>query len=109
MSFLLGNKIKELRCARNLTQEQVAEKLGMTRQRLARMENGSGNINLEHLITLAEVFGVSVGDITSVLDEQPAVAYRDGEESQSSQKIFDMLDLFYANKHMYMKLKDKNS
>ena len=45
-----------------------------------------------------------MGDITRVLDEKPAVAYRVGTENGSSEKIFDMLDLFYANKHLYKKL-----
>lgn len=44
----------------------------------------------------SEVLGVTVGDITNVLD-------KDGENNTSS-KIFDMLDLFYANKHMCEKL-----
>ena len=49
-----------------------------------------------------------MGDITKVLDETPAVAYRAGEESGSSKKILDMLDLFYANKHMSEKLQHRD-
>ena len=47
---------------------------------------------------------MAVGDITRLLDETPAVAYRIGTEDSSSDKIFDMIDLFYANKHLYAML-----
>lgn len=108
MNEILGNRIKALRCANNLTQEQVANQIGVSRQKYARIESGTNSITLDILSQVAKVFDVTVGDITRVLDEAPAVAYRAGEESESTKKIFDMLDLFYANKHMSEKLHHKD-
>ena len=108
MNEMLGSRIKALRIAKNFTQEQVAEKIGISRQKSARIESGVNSITLDILSKIAEVLGVTVGDITRVLDETPVVAYRAGMENGSSQKIFDMLDLFYANKHMYEKLQHKD-
>ena len=51
---------------------------------------------------------MTVGDITRVLDETSVVQYRVGEDNESSKKIFDMLDLFYANKHMCATLQHKD-
>ncbi len=104
MNELLGGRIKALRAAVNLTQEQIADKIGVSRQKYARIENGSNNITLDILTKIAGALEVSVADITRVLDEAPAVAYRTEEKGSSSEKIFDMLNLFYANKHMYAKL-----
>ena len=108
MNEMLGSRIKALRIAKNFTQEQVAEKIGISRHKYARIESGVNSITLDILSKIAEVLGVTVGDITRVLDETPVVAYRAGMENGSSQKIFDMLDLFYANKHMYEKLQHKD-
>ena len=109
MNELLGSRIKALRIANNFTQEQVADEIGVSRQKYARIENGANSITLDILSKVAHVFNVTVGDITRVLDETPAVAYRTGEESESSaNKIFDMLDLFYANKHMYNRLRQRD-
>ena len=108
MNDLLGNRIKALRSAKNYTQEQIAEQIGISRQKYARIENGNNSITLEMLIKIAEILDVTVGDITRVLDEQPMVAYRAGIESEASGKIFDMLDLFYANKHMYNRLQERD-
>lgn len=108
MNEMLGSRIKALRCAKNFTQEQVADQIGVSRQKYARIESGVNSITLDILSKVAEVLDVTVGDITRVLDEAPIVVYRAGEEGASSKKIFDMLDLFYANKHMCEKLQHKD-
>ncbi len=109
MNEILGNRIKTLRIAKNLTQEQVAEQIGVSRQKYARIESGANSITLEILSKVAEILDVTVSDITRVLDETSSVAYRAGEEGESTKKIFDMLDLFYANKHMCERLQHKAS
>lgn len=105
MNELLGGRIKALRSARNYTQEQMADQIGISRQKYARIENGTNSITLDILSKVASILGVTVGDITRVLDETPAVAYRASDEAESSQTVFDMLDLFYANKQMYSRLR----
>lgn len=104
MNELLGSRIKALRNAKKFTQEQIATQIGVSRQKYARIESGANTITLEVLSRIANVLDVTVADITRVLDETPVVAYRAGSENTSSEKIFDMLDLFYANKHLYAKL-----
>lgn len=109
MNELLGCRIKTLRSAANYTQEQIADQIGISRQKYARIESGTNNITLDVLAKIASVLNVQVGDITRVLDETPVVEYRVGMENASSKKIFDMLDLFYANKHMNGKLHHKDN
>ena len=111
VDILLGSRIKELRAGKGYTQEQAAEKLGTSLQEYARIENGGTSITLEILAKVSRALDVTVGDITRVLGETPEVAYRSGEDidEASSEKIFEMLDLFYANKHLYMKLKERKS
>lgn len=105
MNELLGGRIKALRNARQYTQEQVAEQIGVSRQKYARIENGANTITFELLSKIANVLDVTVEDITGILHETSAVVYRTGSGYNSAEKIFDMLDLFYANKHLYTKIK----
>ncbi len=109
MNQLIGDRIKALRTANNFTQEQVAEQIGISRQKYARIESGTNNVTLEVLSQIAKILKVQVGDITKVLDETPAAEYREGGETASSQKIFEMLDLFYANKHLHAKLQPEDT
>lgn len=101
MNELLGNRIKELRSAKNFTQEQMADQIGVSRQKYARIEKGTNQITLEMLSRIARVLDVTVADITRVLDETPMVAYRAGTEtafiSNSSQSVF--LVVFFTLKH----------
>lgn len=108
MNELLGSRIKTLRNVKNYTQEQIADQIGISRQKYARIENGANSITLDILSKISAVLDVTVGDITKVLDEAPTIAYRAGNEKISSEKIFEMLDLFYANKHLYKKLQYKD-
>ncbi len=107
MNELLGERIRMLRMTKNFTQEQVADHLGISRQRYIRIEKGFSNITLDCLTKVALLFEVSVVDITKVLDENPVIEYRQGEQNQSSEKIFEMLDLFYANKQLYERLQNR--
>lgn len=108
MNERLGRRIKELRNTKNLTQEQVAGQIGISRQKYAGIERGDGSISLETLSKIANVLEVSVGEITGVLDEPAAVTHKTGEGGGSSKKIFDMLDLFYANKRMCARLQSRD-
>ncbi|WP_027204986.1 helix-turn-helix transcriptional regulator [Butyrivibrio fibrisolvens] len=108
MNELLGNRIKELRCAKNYSQEQMADKIGASKQKYARIEDGLNSMTLDILSKIATALDVTVSDITCVLDEEPVNRCISGSDNNSSEKILEMLDLFYANKHMYARLQQGN-
>ena len=78
MNEMLGSRIKALRSAKNFTQEQIADQIGVRKLKYARIESGVNSVTLDILSKVAEVLGVTVGDITRVLDESPVVEYRAG-------------------------------
>lgn len=55
----LRNKRKEL----ELTQEEVADRLGISRQAISKWENGNGYPDIDNLILLSKLYGVSVDDL----------------------------------------------
>ena len=59
----MKNNIKELRKNRKLRQEDLAEKLGVTRQTIIAIENDKYDPTLELAMKMSEFFGVSVNDI----------------------------------------------
>ena len=54
-----SEKLVRLRKSRGLTQENLAERLGVSRQAVARWEAGETTPELKTLIGICEVFGVS--------------------------------------------------
>ena len=55
----------QLRKLHNLTQEDVAEKVGVSRQAVAKWESGETMPDLEKSRLLAETFGVSLDDLAN--------------------------------------------
>jgi len=58
-----GIRIRELRISRNLTQQQLADKLFVTNKAVSKWETGGGLPDIEMLPNLASVLGVVVEDI----------------------------------------------
>lgn len=54
----LGAQVRDLRRSRGLTQEGLAEKLGVTPRYLAGIERGERNLTLDSVDALAEQLGV---------------------------------------------------
>ncbi len=59
----MKNNIKELRKNKKLRQEDLAEKLGVTRQTVIAIENNKYDPTLELAMKISEFFGLSVNDI----------------------------------------------
>lgn len=55
-----GERIKRLRTSKELTQEQLAEKINVSRTYIVKIENGLQTGPIEIAIELAEFFGVSL-------------------------------------------------
>ena len=59
----LGNKIRELRRARNLTQEQLAASLNISAQAVSKWEMGASYPDMTMIPTLAALFKVSLDEL----------------------------------------------
>ena len=60
----IRNRIRELRFhAGEMTQAQLAEKIGMTRQTIVAIEQGKYSPSLEAAFRIAAVFGVEIGAV----------------------------------------------
>ena len=66
----LGKKIRQLRFKAGLTQEQLAEKLGIGAQAVSKWENAAAMPDITTLPLLAEIFGVSIDDLFDLSSEQ---------------------------------------
>ncbi|MBQ3228484.1 MAG: helix-turn-helix transcriptional regulator [Clostridia bacterium] len=69
MAKSIGAIIRELRCARNLTQEQLAENLGITAQAISKWENNIGMPDISQVVPIAHFFGVSTDVLFGVASD----------------------------------------
>ena len=59
----VGRRIAELRRARGLTQEQLAEQAGVTVGYVRQIEGGTENLTLESLVKLANLLEVGLDEV----------------------------------------------
>lgn len=59
MSDVLGERIRELREAKGWQQDELAQKMGLSRETLSGIENGRRHVKAEELGRFADVLGVS--------------------------------------------------
>lgn len=62
----IGKNIKQLRQQKNLTQEQVAEKLGVSYQAVSKWENNANTPDIALLPKIANLLGTSIDALFSV-------------------------------------------
>lgn len=55
----ISERLQELRKQTNYSQEEIAEKLGVTRQAISKWESGQGNPDINNIIKLSEVYSTS--------------------------------------------------
>lgn len=60
---IIGERIKQARMNKKLTQEKLAEKIDVSVAFLSRIERGSSHINLNRLNQICSILGISEGDI----------------------------------------------
>lgn len=56
---VLGSTFKEYRLKNGLTQEKIAEKLGISVKYISRIENGIGGVKIETLTNYINILGIS--------------------------------------------------
>ncbi len=66
MNIAIGENIKKFRNQKGVTQERLAESIGVTPQAISRWESESGYPAIEYLPDIASFFGISVDELLGV-------------------------------------------
>ena len=88
-----GKKIKKLRTDNGLTQDELAEKIYVTRTAISKWESGRGFPNIESLKAISKYFSVSLDELLSG-EEILAIAENDNKQKERTLRdlIFGLLD-----------------
>ena len=79
----LAELLKENRIRCKMTQEFVAEAIGVSRQAVSKWENGSADPSTSNLIALANLYGVSAEDLLkNAANKKDAAALSENKEEE---------------------------
>lgn len=95
----MGQIIKDLRKKNGFTQEELAERLGVTYQAVSKWENGTGMPDISQVVPLASIFKVSTDVLFGIADTT---------ENEEARKIVQHADRIkkYGEAETYLKAYD---
>jgi hypothetical protein len=82
---LVGKKIRQLRKDRNLTQAELAARIGVQQSDLCRMETGEYKVSLEALFKILRIFGMSIAEFFHEENHAAAGVDRDRDSEMLAQ------------------------
>ncbi len=86
---MLSDSIRNLRKENNMSQDELAERLGVSRQSISLWETGQTQPTIENIIGLAKIFNVSSDVILDNTDNSKSVQeVEPGEEKQKGRALF---------------------
>ena len=100
-----GKRIKQLRQEMNLSQEQLAEKLNVSQNMIAKIECGLRRPSIDFLIELAEFFEISLHYIVLGTSEEATDKKRQIEEV--IEQIDQMIELLQNKKKEFLQMKEE--
>ena len=69
MNIEIANRLVQLRKAHGLSQEELAARLGLSRQAVSKWERAEASPDTDNLILLSRVYGVSIDELLRTEDE----------------------------------------
>lgn len=90
-----GEKLQELRANSKLSQEKLAELVGVSRQAVSKWENGLSYPDTRNLIRLSEIFNVSIDELINLTQNIREKDIPDGNKVSNNTFIKDKI--YYYN------------
>lgn len=101
--MILADKIINLRKKNGWSQEELAEKLGVTRQSVSKYESAQSIPDLDKILKLSEIFGVTTDYlIKDELEEEEYVPSQMQENESESDRIVHKVTMEMANEYLQM-------
>ena len=89
MNLELVEKLQKLRKDNNLSQEQLAEKIGVSRQAISKWERGEATPDSDNLICLAKIYNISLDELISSKEEKGNTNMNEESKKTELMKIKD--------------------
>ncbi|HKM33915.1 MAG TPA: helix-turn-helix domain-containing protein [Lachnospiraceae bacterium] len=92
MNIEIANRLVNLRKQNNLSQEALAEKLGISRQAVSKWERAEASPDTDNLILLSRLYGVSLDQLLQTVDEIPAAEPEESDSEETKEKEAESKD-----------------
>ncbi len=105
MTVETANRLYELRKKHNLSQEELAEKLGVSRQAVSKWERSEASPDTDNLIGLAKIYGLSLDEL---IYGKSGDAEDNKDTIKDSNNSYDEVEP-HDDEKVYINIEDKNN
>lgn len=89
MNIETANRLLQYRKEHNLSQEELASKIGVSRQAISKWERAEASPDTDNLISLAQIYGVSLDTLLKGTDTSPDEKTSDDESTENTSENSD--------------------
>ena len=104
MNIEIANRLVELRKKSGLSQEDLSEKLGISRQAVSKWERAEASPDTDNLICLAKLYGVSLDELLDT--EQPVEEIIRNQKDKEEEKMKEESKKEEESNEEYVNLND---
>ena len=84
----LADRIQHLRKAKGISQEELADQIGVSRQAVSKWESGQSSPDLEKVILLSEFFDVATDYLLKGMEPLPKENPKSKDKPNANQPVF---------------------
>ena len=96
MNIEIANRLVKLRKEKGLNQEELAEKLGLSRQAISKWERGESSPDMDNIVMLAKLYDLSFDELLST-SEYYVEEKDDNKEKEVVVKVVEVVKKEYTN------------
>lgn len=107
MNIEIANRLRQMRNKNNLSQEELAAKIGVSRQAVSKWERAETSPDTENLILLAKLYGISIDELlnTDIRSNSQAsgsgISLKKDDYGYQSEPIREAVPENYTDKEIY--------
>ena len=93
MTIEIADRLVQLRKKHGLSQEELADKLGLSRQAVSKWERAEASPDTDNLICLAKLYGVSLDELLSTDDDVETIVKEQVKKDEQNEEKGDSIVL----------------
>ena len=110
MNVEVANRLQQLRKKNNLSQEELAEKIGISRQAVSKWERAEASPDTDNIILLSKLYGVSLDELLKTESEPLGeVSLKKEDYGYTADPVREMRPEQYTDEEIYPNMQQNGS
>lgn len=103
MNIEIANRLRQMRNKNNLSQEELAARIGVSRQAVSKWERAEASPDTDNLILLARLYGISIDELlrTEEASVSPGISLKKDDYGHKDEPVREAVPENYTDEEIY--------